>query len=171
MSDSPTANRWAIILASVEAIASLVLLLLFWRMHRNFHHWFYVTHLGLAVYVGILCCSLALLLALLYAFVRIGHSPQRIPTFLLLMLAFVPIFSLLVKWVPTFFGPISDDWFALFHNRMGLGMEILGPIPNMILDGLLFVATLGPFLAILGIPTEEPSSHPGREASQDSPKR
>ena len=36
----------------------------------------------------------------------------------------------------------GSKWFGLFHNSMGLGMEILGHIPNMVIDGCLFAVFL-----------------------------
>ena len=45
---------------------------------------------------------------------------------------------MLLKWLLILGG--GWEW---FHNRMGLGMEILGPIPNYVIDGAIFLGLLG----------------------------
>lgn len=62
------------------------------------------------------------------------------------VLALIPLLSLGLKWVALLANGMEG--MELFHHRRGLGMEILGPLPNMAIDGLLFLAALGVFISV-----------------------
>ena len=61
----------------------------------------------------------------------------------------------------------DSKWFGLFHNSMGLGMEILGHILNMVIDGCLFAVFLTALFVTLKInklnddaPVGRPDAYP-----------
>ena len=132
MKSNNTFGKWPFVMAVVSIIIAALLPFPFWQKSSS------VTTLGRIHYLFLFVCSVLLFFSLLMA----KSSMQwRKAGFIL---AVLPLLSLGVKWIVV---PLNWRWFELFHNSMGLGMEILGFLPNMVIDGGLFAAFLGTFFA------------------------
>jgi len=123
-------RRWSLIVCVLLGGLLIVLPMPYWRDAFG-GDWFYVTGLGLSLYV------LALLLVGVLAF-RLATGDRsvaglEVSTLLLSVVIFmIPI----LKW-----SAIVTMGLHYFHNWDGLGREILGPIPNMVIDAVLGLAS------------------------------
>jgi len=126
-----TAKRWAIRFCVIQLILLPVLTRPYWgdALRGSF---FYATQFSIYMY-GVVFVLTAVLLGSLLPMARAPAVLCR----LLFLLAVSPLGSFVLKW-----GVVVVAGIAPFHNKMGLGMEILGPIPNMFIDGCLSLAAL-----------------------------
>ena len=100
---------------------------------------FHATWLSLGIYLIVLACALGLAVSLLSA-IPSSHRQKTLTT----SCALIPALILGTKWLGFMMNDFDtgSKWFGLFHNSRGLGMEILGHIPNMVIDGCLFAVFL-----------------------------
>lgn len=108
----------------------------FWRdaIDGDLH---YVTPIGISGYALSVACVGLVLYGLIS---RPGPKAASWLFFPSLVLVVLPI----LKWLL-----ISVAGLELFHNRMGLGQEIAGFIPNLVIDGILAVASIGLFVVLI----------------------
>ena len=101
-------------------------------------NWFYVTGLGISLYV------LTLLIVGILAF-RLSTRDQSVagPEVSTLLLSVVIFIIPILKW-----SAIVTMGLHYFHNWDGLGREILGPIPNMVIDAVLGLVSTALLLLI-----------------------
>ena len=132
-------KRWVLALCAAELLLLGALPFPYWRdaVRGDF---FSATPLSVAMYATLLVLAVIVLLLLMN---RNLSSPLLKGAGIL---ALVPLLSLGLKWVAIVASGMEG--MGLFHNRMGLGMEILGPIPNMVIDAILFLAALGVFILV-----------------------
>jgi drug/metabolite transporter (DMT)-like permease len=95
----------------------------------------YATPAAMAIYGFLFLATCFLLLA--------GAAPAVTPRRVAIATAWTMPAVMLLKWLLIFGG----RWES-FHNRMGLGMEILGPIPNYVVDGAIFLGSLAVVFAV-----------------------
>ena len=91
---------------------------------------FYATPAAMAIYGIVFLATCFLLLA--------GAAPAIAPRAAVVATAWSLPAVMLIKGLLI----LGGGW-GRFHNRMGLGMEILGPIPNYVVDGVIFLGSLG----------------------------
>jgi hypothetical protein len=96
---------------------------------------FYATPSAMAIYGFLFLASCFLLLA--------SVAPAVAPRAVAVATAGSMPVVMLLKWLLILGG--GWQW---FHNHMGLGMEILGPVPNYVIDGAIFLGSLGVAYAV-----------------------
>lgn len=126
-----TAKRWAIRFCKIQLVLLPVLTYPYWgeALKGRFYN---ATRLSIYMY-GVVFVLTVILFGLLSRITR----PPAVLSRLLLFLACVPLGGVALKW-----GLVVVVGLTLFHNEMGLGMEIFGSLPNMFIDGCLFLAAL-----------------------------
>lgn len=90
---------------------------------------------AMAIYGFLFLAACLLLLA--------GAAPAVAPRGVVVATAWSMPAAMLIKWLLI----LGGGW-ERFHNRMGLGMEILGPLPNYVIDGAIFLGSLGVVFAV-----------------------
>lgn len=130
-------RQWAVGISSVLGLLLVILPWQFWRDAID-GALFHVTLLGISGYLlSTVCVG-----AVLYGLVSSRH--HSIPSAWTLVSAGVLVVLPVLKWVA-----IVRWGLELFHNRMGLGQEIAGFIPNALIDGVLWLVSLGLFAVLL----------------------
>jgi hypothetical protein len=125
---APRKRGWRVFACVAQTIVIAVMAYPFWAdaLHGNTFH---ATPLALGTYglLFLMTCGLLLFSIMTVAVPRAARLAARsMPAIMVL------------KWV----AMLGGGW-ELFHNRMGLGMEILGPIPNYVIDGAIFLGAVG----------------------------
>ncbi len=123
------ANRWWGWAASLCAVQVLSICLVSWPYWSEALRGrsFYATALSMCIYGFTLWVNGLLFLC------SVGLLRQAVRS----AAATIPII-LCFKWI----WIMIFDGLDYFHNRMGLGMEILGPVPNMVIDAIILAGSL-----------------------------
>ena len=123
-------RRWSLIACVLLGGLLVALPMAYWRDAFE-GEWFYVTGLGISLY------GLTFLLVGILAF-RLSTRDQSVAGsgVSTLMLSFFIFMIPILKW-----SAIVTMGLHYFHNWDGLGRETLGPIPNMVIDAVLGLAS------------------------------
>jgi 1-acyl-sn-glycerol-3-phosphate acyltransferase len=132
--ETPVTGRGLVLVLCVVEVVLLALVPFPYWQDAVQGRWHFLTLLGCVVYFAML-----LLTGIVFVQVRNRHTVSKSPLILAATLASIPVF----KWTLVALGGME-----VFHNRMGLGMEILGFIPNLVIDAGLFIGALGLLIAV-----------------------
>lgn len=140
LAESERSRRWAIGLSLVLGLLLVVLPWQFWRDAIS-GGLYYVTPLGISGYALSAMCVAAVLYGLLSS--RHRSTPPAWTLLPAIALVAVP----LLKWTAIYIRGLES--LEVFHNRMGLGQEIWGFIPNAVIDGVLALTSFGMLVALI----------------------